>query len=426
MKRSLFETYSDVLRLYLNFSRNEKELLFLNKTKYSKIAGSHLHTINRMAQYFAGLFFKTFSRTPDRKILQQKNWMFVVSRNNAEALSFLQEKIPQAQYVTLAKDIPGYATTRIPLKLKWTHYYKLPVLLFWFKRKHPVFFKHNYWTVFYACGLYEEAIRVLKHFRPKSLIFSNDHNQDAIAFKLAAADLGIKTIYIQHASINSYFPPLDFDLSLLEGECSLEKYQSIGPVKGKIIRIGMPKFDAYAAKRNFSTEIKRVGVCTNLLDSPLKAYRIIESIHEAFPEMEIIFRAHPIDQRPLPEGKVSVKISNAKEESTFDYLTRVDLIIACNSSILLEACMMNVTPVYFRMEDEPMPEMFDLYGYVKNGVARYVPDYLSLIAYLESVRMNKPMVFGASKKYNEVIGTPDEGRSMEIAASEVQRFLSQL
>jgi len=56
------------------------------------------------------------------------------------------------------------------------------------------------------------------------LVVANDHSYPCTTIVKAAQDEGVKTVYIQHASVSDKFPALKFDYALLEGLDSLEKY----------------------------------------------------------------------------------------------------------------------------------------------------------------------------------------------------------
>ena len=78
--------------------------------------------------------------------------------------------------------------------------------------------------------------------------------------------LSIPTIYVQHASVTPYFPPLGFDLNLLEGQATFDQYSKNGPVPGEHKLVGMPKFDTFINFRNQSSSVQNVGICTNKMD----------------------------------------------------------------------------------------------------------------------------------------------------------------
>jgi hypothetical protein len=59
--------------------------------------------------------------------------------------------------------------------------------------------------------------------RPRFLVVSNDHNPINRALTLLALKLGVKSIYMQHASVSERFPPLRFNYAFLDGEKALSR-----------------------------------------------------------------------------------------------------------------------------------------------------------------------------------------------------------
>src|SRR5690606_29498036 len=137
----------------------------------------------------------------------------------------------------------------------------------------------------------------LKKYRPQAIVFANDHNADARAMLLAAKQLGIPTVYVQHSSVSHLFPPLAFDLSLLEGQDSLDKYRLCGPVQGRVEFIGMPKADKFVQHRNRNQQVQTLGIACNLMDLTDEVQQLVRNISLDFPELRIQLRPHPRDKR---------------------------------------------------------------------------------------------------------------------------------
>ena len=60
---------------------------------------------------------------------------------------------------------------------------------------------------------------------------SNDHSPANRALLLVAKSKGIKTVYMQHASVSNLFPVLDFDYSFLDGVNAYNIYKEIEGTK---------------------------------------------------------------------------------------------------------------------------------------------------------------------------------------------------
>src|SRR5690606_36287416 len=218
-----------------------------------------------------------------------KIWLYVVSQNNFDALHFLKDQMPETVFVAgQNKQIGRYNKQVNRLSLRWKFCYTaalyLPVFFGLYKIHGKKAFRF-FDLIQIAIGYYEAYLKHLKKHQPKAVVFANDHNDDARAMLLAANKLNIPTVYIQHATVSTAFPPLEFSLSLLEGRDALEKYQQCGPVMGEVKLIGMPKADTFMQFRNFRTELKNVGIAGNLMDDLAVLKETILALVKQFPEL---------------------------------------------------------------------------------------------------------------------------------------------
>lgn len=268
---------------------------------------------------------------------------------------------------------------------------------------------------------YNNALHILEQGRPAACIFTNDINPKSRALLLAAKKLDIPTIYIQHASVSKYFPPLAFDLALLDGEDTHSKYKEAGTVEGNIEYIGIPKFDSYYKFRQTKDSIDSIGICGNLLDEKDKLHELVIKIQQAFPSFTLSYRPHPRDNRTLSfPGKVA--ISDSKSELIFDFLKRQDLILAANTACHVEAAIMNIPSIYFELSDNLIN---DYYGYINHGLIEEAKTLSALLTLIDSYQKERPKVYTRAKYYSDTVGTTNEGRSGELAISYIQNFLSE-
>ncbi|KAA5544890.1 hypothetical protein F0145_13880 [Adhaeribacter rhizoryzae] len=376
------------------------------------------------------LFLNIFLPVRKPENIKGKIWLYVVSKNNYESLHFLQNKLPDSVFVAgQNKEIGIYnqKVNRLSTRFKFLYYYKFLPLnwgLYRLKGKRALRF---FDLIYVATGYYELSIRYLQKYKPAAIIFANDHNTDPRALLLAANKLNIPTVYIQHASVSTSFPPLQFSLSLLEGQDALDKYQQCGPVTGEVKLIGMPKADKYLTQKNLSTTIRRVGIAANIIDEiqPIKA--LLEALFQALPDIIFTLRPHPGDKRNfnfVKEFGANIRFSDGKKEQAFDFLKQQDALIAADSSIHLEATMLNILCFYYRFNTtEFIP---DYYGYAQNGLVEEVKDANQLINLLRKYQNHRPLVYERARYYNAVLGTEYEGRSHELATTYILEHLNKL
>jgi hypothetical protein len=345
-------------------------------------------------------------------------WLYVVSQNNYDALHFIREGLPGSVLVAgQSKQIGRYndVVNRLSLRCKLLYYWQFPVVLAGLYRTEGHRALRFFDLIFAAIGYYEVYMRALRHYRPRAIIFANDHNDDARALLLAARTCGVPTAYVQHASVSTYFPPLSFDLSLLEGQDALDKYRQCGSIQGRVELVGMPKADAFLSQRNTEPRVRRVGIATNLLDDSETIRITLAYLLQEFPTLVFTFRAHPSDTRDFNflRQHPQLQISDARLENVFEFLHKQDALIAADTSTHLEAALLNLASIYYRFGTNVITN--DYYGYVAHGLIERADTLPELALLLRRYEMHKPStLYQRATYYNSTIGTVDEGNSQNL------------
>ncbi|HEX8350709.1 MAG TPA: hypothetical protein VF598_12165 [Hymenobacter sp.] len=356
-------------------------------------------------------------------------WLYVVSQNNYEALHFLKEGLPGSVLVAgQSKQIGRYnkLVNRLSLRRKLLYYWQYPFVLSGLLKVvgRPAW--RFFDLMFNAIGYYEVYRRALRHYQPRAIIFANDHNDDARALLLAARTCGIPTAYVQHASVSTYFPPLSFDLSLLEGQDALDKYRQCGPVAGHAELVGMPKADTFLRQRNLNPIVQRVGIAANVLDDSTALAELLSHLHREFPSLTVTFRAHPGDSRDftfLLQQHPSLQYSDARQQNVFEFLLQQDALIAADTSTHLEATLLNLACIYYRFNTHAFTD--DYYGYVAKGLVERANSLAEVSGLLRRYQAHKPSdLFRRAAYYNATLGTADEGHSQQRALRILRDWLS--
>lgn len=360
--------------------------------------------------------------TGNNRILENKIWLYAESVNQLRAIDFLTQ-MDNTIIVTESKKLTAlYPEKKIH---RLVHKRRIFKRLSWFKRSKyykmlfKIKFKDHFNSIFKYDGIYESFLTITKMYPPIVVIMSNDHNAVCRALLFAGKTNNFKTIYLQHAAVTRLFPPLVFDLSLLEGEDSLNKYRLAGPLKGNIKLIGMPKFDAHFEHINASKKIKKIGIALNNGDDFIKYFNLSDLIVEQYPDIQVIYRFHPsinTDSLLIPTYS---KLSDTKFETSFEYLKNVDALIAGNSSIHLEATLMNVVSIYIGFNQNPNQ---DYYGFLKNGLVREIQSN-EILNWLKKMTTLKPDVRYKAKYYVDTIGSEWDGKSTILVTKLIQNFI---
>jgi hypothetical protein len=358
-------------------------------------------------------------RIPKRSIL-----FFVYTKNQRDALKPLAEETQNSYFV-------GY---NVPVDrhfpVFWSHIIALPffplVLLkllkaHGYRRKTFRYNLDQYWLTY---GYYVVSHLWLAQIAPNALVVSNDHNMPQRVMVKVARELYIPTIYLQHASVTERFPPLSFDYALLEGKDALQKYDQAGASQTTVFLVGMPKMDRYFKHVNLGSKVQSVGICTNLQDPLPRVDALCEYIHNNFPDLPIVIRPHPRDKRYADWEKLvqshHASLSDSHTELSFEFLRCVDVVFVGDSSILLEAALMNVYPIYYDFSQQ-IP---DYYGFVRNGLADYISEPQQAGSKLRLLLESKPDVQMKAKMYCAIVGTKYVGESAKLASVLIQRVAS--
>ena len=415
---------NDILEDLLHFYFSETIAAFPQSARRNLYGATFAEKFGNALKYFARSAKESFASSPT-PLLENKVWLYVISDNNFNSLSFLENQIDENVYVTPYR-YQKAGTSIVHLQHASRFRYLLGSLpkflrLFFSGRKEV---RRAWDAVFRVGGMYEYSLAILKQHRPKAIVFSNDTTLEPRSLMLAAKELGIPTFYIQHACIRTDWPPLKFTCSFLEGQDALDKYKACGAIEGDVKLIGVPKIDPYLSRKNTSKKVQNIGICSNLLDSISEVESVVAAVLEKFPNCKITYRPHPGDSRVFSSDNKALIRSNSREEKVFEFLLKQDLIIAGNTSIHYEAAMLNVVSIYYRFDQASVLD--DTYGFVRNGL---VEEAKSVEELVDEIRVNvveKRDMGSKAGYYNAVLGTEDEGRSQELVVGGIRGYIGSI
>lgn len=323
-------------------------------------------------------------------------------------------------------------------------------VMFYFRNGIPLYFKfkkqnryvesESYFNKFCQAYVFVPYfLNVLLQAKPNLVLMSNDHNLNNRSFRLAAEVLGIKTLYVQHASVSDLFPPLEFDYALLDGRIAHETYircyeyqKGTNPrieknlAKCQVILSGQKKqIVSEAIVGNLNKDC--LGLAVNGGDD----FYCVQTLLDKLAEMKVqcIIRTHPnqgpifLDQlKNYMKGKDWLTWSNSREEDLVDFFPKINALIAGNTSLHLEAALAGIPTFYLEMSDEVHRP--DYYGYVKNGISTkleqdFTFDELRLaIENADSIKRHQ-----AIKNYSETYDTKWQNREGELSALVIESII---
>lgn len=266
----------------------------------------------------------------------------------------------------------------------------------------------------------------LKKAKPKTIIVSNDHNSDLRILIQLAKKYNVKTVYLQHASVSVKFPPLSqFDMALLDGESAKATYQSVGALAKNTFLVGIAKLDPYKIKAISREKGKSIviGIALNALYNQEVLKKLL-NVLELLPNKQVIIRPHPGGARNQKNIKILANeylfsISSPEAETTGEFLSKTNVLLAGNSGVLLEAAILDVTPIYIELDNS----IFDYYGFVKYGVAKYLDMGLNEKKIILSFSQEFIPSAKSVKYFDESIGSSFYGESAKKSFEYVKYFI---
>ena len=235
---------------------------------------------------------------------------------------------------------------------------------------------HNIYSFVLVPGLVSSYFHILKKYKPECIVLSNDHIYLTKSLALVCEDLGIKTIYVQHASVSYAFPELHFAYSFLDGKDSVLKYTAEGKkCASDIIMLGAARYDALGACRINRKPGKRncIGVAINELDDNKTANDFCNELLARYPHVRIKIRTHPgMKNKPFVfDNKDRIIYTCATDESIIDYLDSIDFQVSGDSGVHLDAILGGVSTIAYNFTESVLS---DNYEYIKRGLVKYATD----------------------------------------------------
>jgi len=277
---------------------------------------------------------------------------------------------------------------------------------------------------------------LVKKIRPKLVIVANDHSAETRSLIEVCKSFKIKIAYVQHAEVSERFHSLDFDISFLYGQHSLDIYKncderraknSSPPVKRYYSLVGSLrniKQKTHKKSTNIERKKNRVGLLVKGTD---KATDVIKYIKHLSQFGDIVVRPHPNMKHAELRRKINaglsnkIEFSNPIQESPEVYLSSLQILISGNSTMLLEAAILGVMPIYVECMSAGAK---DYYGFVKNNISVYAKTVAS-ISYLEIEASKKySSETEAVQYYNYSYRTPYFGKEAEVVNRMIDEYLN--
>lgn len=271
-------------------------------------------------------------------------------------------------------------------------------------------------------------IDLLNRVEPKYILMSNDHSPANRALLYVAKLKGVKTVYLQHASVTKLFPPLEFDYSFLDGKGAYTNYKEIQSnengiaaniFKNKYIFLSGQKKIASRKNKNNSFTYNNCGVGFTHLDSNEFIIKVINCLLNVFEKCFV--RLHPshsyIAQKQLRSffKNDNVMFTTGKDELLIIFISHIDVFFGSNTSLHLEIALSGIRSFYLENE---IFKGIDPFGYKESGLV--IPILLSDINtgyILRTGLLQKKNEIDAVKDFSATYNTSWFGREGELVFS---------
>jgi len=109
--------------------------------------------------------------------------------------------------------------------------------------------------------------------------------------------------------------------------------------------------------------------------------------------------------------KNNINYSDSTKVDSFSFFNEIDLLIAGDSSIHLEAALLNIPSIYF----DTYKKNIDWYGFRKNNLIHYADNISEIIRLIDQFKTNMPKTREKTKFYCDSVNTKFDGNSTLLA-----------
>jgi hypothetical protein len=261
-----------------------------------------------------------------------------------------------------------------------------------------------------------------------TVFISNDHRPENRIFLFLQKKTNLRVVYKQHSQVSKYFPPLDWTISILDGESTLDIYNSIGGISSEIILTGLDSTESLIKTRTY-IDSHKIGLALNSLDElDFLADQII-LFFQNHKITKFFLRPHPnpneMQHRVLKNmiqkfkhNGIAVIVSDGLLE---DFLKNISICIAGESSILLEAAIANKVCI---KHSYCANDFQDYYGFIKHGLASTFDDLINTQLNTQLVTNMQLIQKQNARYFSSTLGTDEEGRELDVLLKALRNRLN--
>jgi hypothetical protein len=224
-----------------------------------------------------------------------------------------------------------------------------------------------------AIAWYARSKAILDAYRPAAILVSSDSHPEEMGFALAARTLGVSQIFVAHAYPTAISPPLDFSLSILEGEAAVEARRRKGLIKGAVVLAGVEGDSQPMDASRLVRPNPVIGIFPPKAISWDTMAAVIEECRRHYQARHIVIRWHPNMLEP-PQltrllGDVRDIVETPRSGTVQDAARQCDWVVGDeNSNVHLPVMKLGIPTIAVRHLGVYSESRSDQYGFVASGI----------------------------------------------------------
>lgn len=305
------------------------------------------------------LFYGALRSPPDGRLFQ-----FGMSRNNIRVFRRLNIAASRADWNDAINGVPLSFLKRLSVMLSWRHLRNIAFVLTRHRSFSP--FAHIQLVITGAawCVFKQENFS-----RTRCVCVASDHSPVVMALLHVAREKKLRTCYAQHAPVADYFPPLNYDLSVLFDRASVSIYARAAAEDdagraGSIIVL--PPFGEDATMPSLPCRPSyRIGLCLSYLWDPEGVEGLVLNLLDHRAVSSIHLRRHPRCRASLSKLLQNKRVMESTAADISEFSRQFDVALVPNSGVTIELLHFGIPVMYVSGTDFIKD---DYYGFVRDKI----------------------------------------------------------
>lgn len=224
-----------------------------------------------------------------------------------------------------------------------------------------------------AIAWYSRSKAILDGAKPAAILVSSDSHPEEMGFACAARTLGIPQIFVAHAYPTAITPPLNFSLSILEGEAAVDARRRKGPITGAVVLAGVDGDSRPMDGSRVQRPNPVIGIFPPKAISWATLAEVVEDCRRHFNARQIVIRWHPNMIEPpqltrlFPDARNIVE--TPRSGTVQDAASLCDWVVGDeNSNVHLPVMKIGIPSIAVRRLGVYSESRSDQYGFIAAGV----------------------------------------------------------